>query len=164
MSCDGRRPLGHGASQRGVTRRAALLAGPAAGLLGALLARPQPTAAEDDLLDLVKRLTGRVPVESPRLRLELPAVFSNGYTVPMALEVESPMTEADHVRSVRVLAPRNPIIEVALFRFTPQSGRARVSTRIRLAEPQFVVALAELSGGEFLMAKSWVKVESNGCA
>lgn len=121
-------------------------------------------SAPDDEIDLVERLLGRMPTESARLRLAIPPVFANGYTVPLALELDSPMTEADHVRHFHILAPKNPIIAVASFHFTPRSGRARVSTRIRLAEPQNVVAAAELSDGTLLMARAWVKVDSNGCA
>jgi sulfur-oxidizing protein SoxY len=67
------------------------------------------------------------------------------------------------VRQVRVLAPRNPIIEVVSFHFVQNRSDARVSTRIRLAEPQFVIAVAEMNDGTFLMAKTWVAVASNGC-
>jgi sulfur-oxidizing protein SoxY len=82
----------------------------------------------------------------------------------LTLEVDGPMTQTDHVRLVHVLAPRNPIILVGSFQFTPQSGRACVSTRVRLAEPQNVLAAAEMSDGSVLMAKTWVKVDTNGCA
>jgi sulfur-oxidizing protein SoxY len=98
------------------------------------------------------------------MRLDMPAAFPNGYTVPMSLEVDSAMTGADHVRQVRVLAPGNPLVEVADFRFTPGSGRARVSTRIRLAKPQEVLAVAEMSDETMLLARTWVKVDINGCA
>jgi sulfur-oxidizing protein SoxY len=74
------------------------------------------------------------------------------------------MTENDHVRRVHVLAPKNPIIVVATFQFTPQSGSAAVSIRIRLAEPQMVLAVAEMNDGALLMARTWVKVETDGCA
>ena len=82
----------------------------------------------------------------------------------MDLHVDSPMTEDDHVRSVRVFAPENPIIEVAGFNFVPQRSVARVSTRIRLAKPQYVVAVAEMNDGALLMTKTWVDVATNGCA
>ena len=72
------------------------------------------------------------------------------------------MTESDHVRSVRVLAPRNPLVEVATLHFT-RSGAPRVETRIRLAEPQDVVAVAEMNDGTLLMTTTWVKVATNGC-
>lgn len=153
------------------TRRALLLAG-AAGLAKAMLAPPANATEEragageeaDDTMELIKRLTGKTPIASDRLRLVMPRTFPNGYTVPLGIEVESPMTDRDHVRYVRVVAPRNPLIEVATFHFVPQRSLARVSTRIRLAEPQFVLAVAELNDGTLLMAKTWVDVASNGCA
>ena len=74
------------------------------------------------------------------------------------------MTEADHPRAIHVLAPRNPFLRVATFHFTPASGKARLSTRIRLAKPQNVIAVAEMSDGSLLMTKSWVEVEIDGCA
>ena len=145
----------------GLTRRfllaAACVGGTGLGGVGRAWAR-------DDATDLVEQLTGRKPRASDRVRLTMPPVFPNGYTVPLALEVDSPMTESDHVTAVRVLAPRNPLVEVATFRFTPASGLARVSTRIRLAQPQHVIAVAELSDGTLLMAKAWVEVATNGCA
>lgn len=144
-----------------VTRRGLLVAG-AAGL--ASVVRPRSARAGDEAADLVARATGRAPVLSSRLRLIMPASFPSGYTVPMTLEVETPMSDEDHVKLVRVLAPRNPIVPIAEFRFVPGRGIARVSTRVRLAAPQFVVAAAEMSDGSVLMAKTWVHVDSNGCA
>ena len=122
------------------------------------------TVDTENEFELIRHLTGRMPVASPRVHLEMPAVFGNGYTVPLSLEVDSPMIQTDYVRVVHVLAPRNPIIVVGRFQFTPQSGRARVSTRIRLAEPQNVLAAAEMSDGAVLISKTWVRVDTNGCA
>jgi sulfur-oxidizing protein SoxY len=136
----------------------------AAGLAGIALAVPRGARSGDPDIDLITEIFGRMPAQSDRLRLKMPPVFGNGYTVPLDLEVESPMTEADHVRSARIFAPKNPLIEVAGFHFTPQSGRARVSTRIRLAAPQNVLAVAEMSDDTLLMTKAWVEVATNGCA
>jgi sulfur-oxidizing protein SoxY len=74
------------------------------------------------------------------------------------------MTENDHVRSVRVFAPGNPILEVVGFKFVPGRSVPRVSTRIRLAKPQFVVAVAEMNDGVLLASKTWVDVATDGCA
>jgi sulfur-oxidizing protein SoxY len=144
----------------GVTRRG-LLTG-AVGFAGATFI--SPLSASDDPVELIKRLTGKTPTESDRLHLTMPRVFPNGYTVPLTVEVDSPITEFDDVRHIRVIAPRNPLIEVATFHFTPQRSKPRVSTRIRLAEPQYVLAVAEMSDGSLLMAKAWVEVATNGCA
>jgi sulfur-oxidizing protein SoxY len=147
----------------GLTRRGLLVAG-SAGLAAAVVLAPGSAMASDEAIELIERLTGRTLTESDRLRLVMPAAFPNGYTVPLTLEVDSPMTELDHVKHVRVFAPKNPIIEVAGFHFAPLRSTARVSTRIRLAAPQYVVAVAEMNDGAFLMTKTWVDVATNGCA
>ena len=145
-----------------LTRRGVLVAG-SAGLAAVVLIPPGSATASDEAIELIERLIGRTLTESDRLRLEMPAVFPTGYTVPMTLEVDGPMTEFDHVRQVRVFAPKNPIIEVVGFHFTPLRSIARVSTRIRLAAPQYVVAVAEMNDGAFLMTKTWADVATNGC-
>jgi sulfur-oxidizing protein SoxY len=149
---------------RGLTRRELFLTS-VSGFLTATMASPANASEDpDDAAALINRLTGKTPTESDRLHLVMPRTFPNGYTVPLSLDIDSPMTESDHVRYVRVVAPRNPLIEVATFHFVPQRGQPRLSTRIRLAEPQFVLAFAELSDGTLLMTKTWVEVATNGCA
>jgi sulfur-oxidizing protein SoxY len=143
----------------GLTRRGALMI--AAGLAGASLAAR--SRADDDVDDVIKQLIGRSATESDRVHLTMPRVFPNGYTVPLTLQIDSAMSLTDHVRQVRVLAPRNPIVEVATFHFKPERSQPRVSTRIRLAEPQFVVAIATMNDDTLLMAKAWVEVATNGC-
>ncbi|WP_245474801.1 thiosulfate oxidation carrier protein SoxY [Bradyrhizobium sp. Leo121] len=149
-----------------LTRRALLTAATAAGagFAGSALVSPLDASDSDDDVAIVKQLTGMIPVESDRVHLVMPRTFPNGYTVPLSLEIDSPMTEADHVRHVRVFAPRNPLIEVARFHFVPGHSEPRVSTRIRLAEPQYVVAVAEMNDVALLMTKTWVEVATNGCA
>lgn len=143
------------------TRRDLLLTA-VAGL--ATVAMLSPSRGSDEAVELIERLTGKTPTESDRLHLVMPRTFPNGYTVPLSLDIDSPMTESDHVRYVRVVAPRNPLIEVATFHFVPQRSLPRVSTRIRVAEPQDVLAFAELNDGTLLMTKTWVDVATNGCA
>jgi sulfur-oxidizing protein SoxY len=145
----------------GLTRRELFLAS-AAGFASATIV--SPAKATDEAAELIKRLTGKTATASDRLHLVMPRTFPNGYTVPLNVDIDSPMTENDYVKYVRVVAPRNPLIEVATFHFVPQLSQPRVSTRIRLAEPQDVLAFAELNDGTLLMTKTWVDVATNGCA
>ncbi len=148
----------------GLTRRDVLMAGYAgSAALASAFFSPERARAQDDTMELVERLTGQTPTVSDRLHLAMPAVFPTGYTVPMDLDIDSPMTEDDHVKRIRVFAPQNPLIEVASFNFVPRRTIAHVSTRIRLAEPQYVVAVAEMSDGTLLMTKTFVDVATNGC-
>src|SRR5262245_52603097 len=143
-----------GRTKPGCTRRTALAV--VAGAAYAGVARAAPNA-DEDAAQLVKDLTGTHATESDRVQLVMPREFPTGSIVPLTLVIDSPMTAADHVRQVQVLAPRNPINPVAHFTFTPGRCGARVSTRIRLAEPQHVLAVAEMSDGRWLVAKTWVE-------
>lgn len=143
------------------TRRTMIaLAG--AGVAAAILPRSAHTAANpaDDVI--AKVLAGRKPVGAG-LKLDVPSIAENGLVVPLNVEAESPMTAADHITDMHIIAEGNPVPLVATFRFTPQSGRAAASTRIRLAQTQNIVAIAETSSGELRMAKSEVKVTIGGC-
>lgn len=122
--------------------------------------RPDLTAYDE----VLRKIIGEAkPLESKLLTIELPDIAENGNTVPFTLSIESPMTEKDYVRKVHILATGNPQVAVGSFSFTPQSGRAAVSSRMRLARTQDVVAVAELSNDTFLIAKRSVKVTIGGC-
>jgi len=144
----------------GPTRRNLLLTGVAGWATATMLS---PVRASDEAAELIERLTGKTPTESDRLHLVMPRTFPNGYTVPLSLDIDSPMTESHHVSHIRVVAPRNPLIEVSTFHSVSQRSQPRVSTRIRLAEPQYVLAVAEMNDGSLLMTKTWVEVATNGC-
>jgi sulfur-oxidizing protein SoxY len=87
----------------------------------------------------------------------------NGNAVPVTVEVDSPMTADDHVRRIALYNEKNPQADVVVFHLGPRSGRARVSTRIRLAASQTVVALAETSDGAFWSSKASVVVTLAAC-
>ena len=112
--------------------------------------------ALDKILGDAKPMPGKVS-------LEIPEIAENGNTVPYAIAIESPMSDADHVKAIHVLSTVNPLPHVASFGLTPLAGRAAVASRMRLAKTQDVVVLAELSTGRFLAARRTVKVTIGGC-
>jgi sulfur-oxidizing protein SoxY len=95
--------------------------------------------------------------------MDLPVNVENGDYVPVALSVASPMTPENHVKAIHLLSTANPRADVATFHFTLLSGKARVTSRMRLAKTQQVVAIAELSDGTFLMSTRLVDVKIGGC-
>ena len=111
---------------------------------------------------LVKRVTGKT-AQRGRVTLELPILADNGNSVPMKLSVQSPMTEADHVKTVRLLSERNPETQMAVFHLGPQAGVAEITSRVRLAGSQRVVALAEMSDGSYWMGTADVVVTLSAC-
>jgi sulfur-oxidizing protein SoxY len=152
-----------GAAMR-VTRRQAL--GLGAGATAVVIAGPTvgPAIAKGQTAeDAIKAFTGGAEAKSGKVSLSTPEIAENGNTVPVSFDVESPMTEADHVQSVLVLADGNPRPGVATFHFTDMSGEASASTRIRLAKTQNVIAVAKMSDGSFFMDKRLVKVTIGGC-
>lgn len=151
---------------RGMARRELVRAGGAAAAAAAFWAHlPPATAATGVDAAVTALLAGREPVESQQLHLELPEQFDYGTTIPLGLTVDGPMTEAEHVRRVSVFATGNPFAQVASVRFTPASGRATASTRIRLNEGrQEVVAVAELGDGRAWLARRTIEVAVSGCS
>ena len=144
-----------------LTRRDALMF--AGGLL-AIAVLPVPVSAADTAMDEIKKFTaGGDAAESGKVTLEMPEIAENGNTVPLTVSVDSPMSSDDYVKRVMVVADANPRPGVATFHFSPKSGVAEASTRMRLAKTQNVIAVAEMSDGSFHMAKTTVKVTIGGC-
>lgn len=136
----------HSSSRPGLlTRRHALAATAASALLppaaAAQSASPESFAAAQQAI-----LAGRVPVTTG-LALDMPTLSENGNAVDLAIKVDSPMSAEDHVARIHILAEKNPFPRVATFHIGPRAGRADVATRIRLAETQTIVVLAETSRG-----------------
>ena len=117
-------------------------------------------AAAQAAIDAV--LNGRATTDG-ELALTTPAIAENGNTVPISVEAGGRFGSDRYVQRIHIFAPENPVPEVVSFEFSPQSGFARASTRIRLAKTQNVVAIAELSDGEVWRTANEVKVTIGGC-
>jgi sulfur-oxidizing protein SoxY len=149
----------------GATRRALVRAGGAGAAAAVWACLPPAIGATSVDATVEELLAGRARVESPYVHLDLPQRFDYGNTVPLAVAVDSPIAEAEHVRRVHVFAAGNPFPEVASFHFTLANGRASASTRIRLNEgKQEVVAVAELSDGRTWLSRRAIEVAISGCS
>jgi len=147
-----------------VRRRRFIGAGAAVAAAAALGARAQGgLAPSQDLSPFLEKITGGKAIERKGVEIEIPAVAENGNSVPTRIRVESPMSAEDHVDAVYVFAPRNPRPHVATFHLGPQSGRAEIATRIRLAGTQKVTVLAALSNGRYRLGEFEVLVTSAAC-
>jgi len=151
---------------RRTSRRQFLLSagGAAAGIGLASLIRVEPARATPaEMLDAISKVVGPVRVNTGKVKLDLPPLVENGNAVPLTVSVESPMTEADHVRAIHLFTEKNPQPEVVSFRLGPRAGRASVATRVRLADTQTVVAICELSDGSFWSGSADVVVTLAAC-
>ena len=141
-----------------LTRRGLLAAGAAA-----LLVRPAH-ATPQSLAEAIRAFAeGAARAQPGRIHLDLPALVENGNAAPLTVTVDSPMTPDSFVRRIAVFNEKNPQSNVAVFHLGPRSGRAAVSTRMRLADTQTVVVIAELSDGSFWSASADVIVTLAAC-
>jgi sulfur-oxidizing protein SoxY len=142
--------------------RATAGAAAGAGLLTAVAIEPA-RATPASMEEAIRKVVGAATLRPGRVKLELPPLVENGNTVPLSIKVESPMTAADHVRAIHVFTEKNPQPEVVSVHLGPRAGRAVVATRMRLADTQTVVAVAELSDGSFWSDKANVVVTLAAC-
>ena len=139
-------------------QRRAFIAGFAVTVLPiAAAATPETMAAA------IKQVTGDAAVRPAKVTLDIPPLVENGNTVPLTVSVESPMTEADFIKAIHVFNEKNPQPHVFDARLSPRNGKAVVGTRIKLADAQKVVAIAETSKGEFFSASADVIVTIAAC-
>jgi sulfur-oxidizing protein SoxY len=130
----------------------------AQGSLGAL----QP---EENVEATLKRLFGTRSIKDGAgvIKMEMPLIAENGAVVPITVEVQSPMTPANYVKSIYIISDKNRRPLNARFTLTPEMGTAVIGTNLRLGETMDVRAVAELNDGTLLMAKREVKVTVGGC-
>jgi len=135
-------------------RRLLIGAVSAAGLVGT----SKVFATAEDVDAAIKALAGDADVtEGGGLKLNAPEIAENGNSVPISVIAEG------EVESITLFADGNPRPDVITFNFTPNSGEAFASTRMRLAKTQNVIAVAKLSDGSVVTDSSNIKVTIGGC-
>jgi sulfur-oxidizing protein SoxY len=143
------------------TRRAVIAGGLSIALMPIRAAETRATPEE--MAAAIKNVVGSAPIKEGRVHLETPELAENGNSVPITVTVDSPMTGKDHVKTIHVFSELNPIAIVARFHLGPRTGRAKVSTSIRLAATQRITALAEMSDGSFWSGQATIVVTLAAC-
>jgi sulfur-oxidizing protein SoxY len=121
------------------------------------------SATPASMASAIRQVIGEAVVQPGKVQLEVPPLVENGNTVSLTVSVASPMTAADHVKSIHIFNEKNPQPNVVAFHLGPRAGRAQVSTRIRLADTQTVIAIARMSDGSLWSAKADVIVTLAAC-
>ena len=143
------------------TRREFLALAGGAAMLAVTMRPAEATPAT--MAAAIRAVVGGEPVRTGKVKLDIPPLVENGNSVPMTVSVASPMAPEDHVKSIHVFNEKNPQPNIGNFYLSPQAGRAQVSTRIRLADSQKVVAIAKLSDGTFWSASVDIVVTLAAC-
>src|SRR5215213_822267 len=145
-----------------ITRREALALGGIAAA-GAVAGTPAAASMPGQMDIAIRRVVGEAEIRRGKVKLDLPPLVENGNTVPMTVSVESPMTQTDHVKAIRVFNEKNPQANVISAQLGPRCGKATVSTRIRLAGTQKLTAIAEMSDGTYWSDSQEVIVTLAAC-
>jgi len=120
-------------------------------------------ATPETMASAIRTVTGGANVQNGKVKLEIPPLVENGNSVPMTVSVTSPMTANDYVKSIHVFNEKNPQPNLGNFYLKPNAGRAQVSTRVRLADTQKIIAIAKLSDGSFWSTTADVVVTLAAC-
>ena len=129
-----------------------------------MLISVRPVEATPEMMaTAIRTVTGGAPVQTGKVKLDIPPLVENGNTVPMTVSVTSPMTPSDYVKSIHVFNEKNPQPNLGNFYLRPSADRAQVSTRVRLADSQKIVAIAKLSDGSFWSVAADVVVTLAAC-
>jgi sulfur-oxidizing protein SoxY len=124
----------------------------------------RPAEATPEMMATAMRaLVGAAPVQTGKVRIDIPPLVENGNSVPMTVSVASPMTSTDYVKSIHVFNEKNPQPNLGNFYLGPRAGRAQVSTRVRLADSQKIIVIARLSDGSFWSVTAEVVVTLAAC-
>lgn len=126
-------------------------------------AQNQQSVQSETAEAIIRRITGGAALQEGRVKLEIPVLADNGNSVSLRVIVDSPMTSANHVKSIHLIAPKNPRPAVASFFYGAGAGRPQLSTRIRLSGSQGVMAIAALSDGSYWSATAEVAVTVSAC-
>jgi sulfur-oxidizing protein SoxY len=146
-------------------RRFLKLAGSTAaiGAFPMLISVREVEATPEMMATAIRTVTGGAPVQIGKVKLDIPPLVENGNSVPMTVSVTSPMTPTDYVKSIHVLNEKNPQPNLGNFYLKPSAGRAQVSTRVRLADSQKIVAIAKLSDDSLWSVTAEVVVTLAAC-
>lgn len=111
----------------------------------------------------IRNALGEATIRNGKVRLDIPPLVENGNTVPMTVSVACKMTPTDYVKSIHIFNEKNPQPNIANFYLNPSSGRAQVSTRVRLADSQKVIAIARFADDSLWQTSAEIIVTLAAC-
>ena len=141
------------------SRREFLIGSAGIGMASALPASATPAMLEE----AIRNVIGEANLQTGKITLEVPPLVENGNTVPVTIIVDSPMSEAEHVKAIHVFNEKNPQPHVISITLGPRAGKARIATRIKLADTQRIVGIAEMSDGSVWTGEASVIVTIAAC-
>jgi sulfur-oxidizing protein SoxY len=97
------------------------------------------------------------------IALEAPVRAEDAAVVPIAIRARVDQTRERYVKAMYLVIDKNPAPLAAVFRLTPEVGRADIETRVRVEEYSNIRVVVEMNDGSLHMASRYVKA-SGGCS
>jgi sulfur-oxidizing protein SoxY len=145
-----------------ISRRSLLRQLGAAGLLLAL-SPATSWATPEAVQQAIRQRIGDLEPQPGGMTLTLPKIAETGNSVALTVTVDSPMTPEDHVLRLHIFVPGNPEPVASTYHLGVRAGKAQISTQIRLARTQTVLALAEMSDGAVRSDAASIVVTLGAC-
>ena len=144
------------------SRRELIVCSAVCGVVSALPVAPA-SATPAMLEAAIREVVGESDLKKGKVTLDVPPLVENGNAVPITIVVDSPMSGTDYVKAIHVFNEKNPQPHVISIRLGLRAGKARVATRIKLADAQRVVGVAEMNDGSFWTGEANVVVTIAAC-
>lgn len=113
--------------------------------------------------EAIRRLLGERTPQVGGVRLRMPKLAETGNSVPLTVTVESAMTPEDYVQRLHLFVEGNPEPVAATYHLGIRAGKAEISTQLRLARSQTVLALAEMHDGSVRSGAASIVVTLGAC-
>ncbi len=97
------------------------------------------------------------------ISLDIPTQPSSAATIPVEINVASPMREDDYIRAIAIITTKNKVNKAVTAEFTPANGMAYLFANIKLGETQEVVVLAKTNRGVIYKTSKRILVALSGC-
>lgn len=143
-------------------RRRALLQ--ATGSLALVTLLPTPVAATPEgMQQAITDAYGDRQIQPGRVKLQVPPLAENGNSVAVTVTVESAMHGSERVEKLTLFAAANPLPIITRLEFGPAAGRAQAAFRVRLADTQRLLAVAEMADGSLWSGSATTIVTLAAC-
>ena len=124
---------------------------------------PKPITWNTNVKQLLYDEDEQILDGSSFMSLETPYRALDAAMVPITIKFLKDQRKHDFIKSIVIVVDENPSPVVGKFSFTPKTGNASFSTRVRVDKYTYVRVIAEKNNGQKFMISNYVKA-AGGCS
>ena len=110
----------------------------------------------------VATLFGTQPIVRSGITLKLPALAENGNSVALSIETDQRRSQ-QRIQKLYLFAEKNPLPDIARFEFAEPMDKQSIDLRVRLADSQTILAVAQTNDGTLLGDHASIVVTIAAC-